>query len=119
MKTLLCVLALMALSPALAQAQPAGWQQMGRADYPRPDYGRSGPAPVYYAPGAYVMYAAPGVHSYRYANGVRVWYGVVPAFAPVLTTGAVIQYGPPIMAPPSPGPRVYRTPSGVRVWYGQ
>ncbi len=119
LRLLVCGLALVMALPAVAQARPAGWLQMGRADYPRADYGRAGPAPLYYAPGAYVMYAAPGVHLYRYTNGVRVWYGTVPAFAPVLTTGAIVQHGPAIMAPPSPGPRVYRTPSGVRVWYGQ
>ena len=119
MRALLCLLVLMVLAPAPAHAQPAGWRQMGRADYPRADYGRSGKAPIYYAPGAYVMYAAPGIHLYRYANGVRVWYGIVPAFAPVLTSGAFVQQGPAIMAPPSPGPRVYRTASGVSVWYGQ
>jgi len=119
MRTLLCLLALLTLSPALAQARPAGWVQMGHADYPRADYGRSGPAPLYYAPNTYTLYTPPGAHSYRYANGVRVWYGSVTMLAPVLTTGAIVPEGPAVMAPASPGPRIYRSASGVRVWYGQ
>jgi hypothetical protein len=119
MKIMLCTLALLSLSPPMARAQPAGWMQMGRADYPRPDLGRSGPVPVYYSSGSYVVIPAPGPHSFRYANGVRVWYGTAPMLAPVLTTGAVVPQGPAVRAPMSPGPRVYRTVSGVRVWYGQ
>lgn len=119
MRLILCLLALMVSVPAAAQARGEAWSNAGRADYARPDYGSSGPAPAYYAPGAYVMYMAPGPHSYRYQNGVRVWYGSVPAFAPVLTTTAVVQQQPALAMPPSPGPRVYRAANGVRIWYGQ
>ncbi|MBS0386615.1 MAG: hypothetical protein JSS00_14830 [Proteobacteria bacterium] len=119
MRMLLGLLAMIVLAPAAAQARPAGWLELGRADYPRADYGRSGPTPLYYAPDSYVMYAPPGPHSYRYRNGVRVWYGAIPAFAPVLTTGASVRQGPAVAAPASPGPRVYRAPNGVRIWYGQ
>jgi hypothetical protein len=107
-----------ASSPAMAQTRGAGWQDMGHADYARPDYGRAGPAPRYYAPGAGVLVAAPGAHTYRYANGVRVWYGTVLELVPVLTTGPVTANGPALRAPDSPGPRVYHAANGVRVWYG-
>jgi hypothetical protein len=116
---MLLLLALIAASPAAAEPARGGWSSPGRADYARPDYGRVGPAPLYYSSGSFVVIPAPGPHSYRYANGVRVWYGTVPMLAPVLTSGAVVAQGPAVMAPASPGPRAYRAPSGVRVWYGQ
>ena len=119
MRILLCLLALMVSSPAVAQARHAGWLEVGRPNYPRADYGRSGPTPRYFAPNSYVTFVAPGPHTYTYRNGVRVWYGSVTAFAPVLTTTpGLISQGPAVAAPASPGPRVYRYPNGVRVWYG-
>jgi hypothetical protein len=71
------------------------------------------------APNAYAPYAATGAHTYRYNNGVRVWYGSVPAYAPVLANASIIApAGPAITATASPGPRLYVHPNGVRVWYG-
>lgn len=123
MKVLLCLAALAMLSvPAAAQTRAARndahWVEVGRASYPRPDYGPSGPAPVYLAPGTYVAYAPLGPHTYEYPNAVRVWYGSVQAFAPVLTTAPPLLQGPARRAPVSPGPRVLVHPNGVRVWYG-
>lgn len=119
MRILFCLLVLMASSPAGAQTRNAGWLEVGRANYPRTDYGGSGPIPRYFAPNSYAMFAAPGPHTYTYRNGVRVWYGSVPAFAPVVTSAPVLlSQAPAVAAPASPGPRVYRYPSGVRVWYG-
>ena len=117
MRMLLCLLALLAASPALAQTRHVGWTNAGQASYARSDYGRAGPAPQYYAPGTAVTIVAPGAHSYV-THGVRVWYGTVLELAPVLRTGAGAAQGPAMMAPASPGPRVYRHASGVRVWYG-
>jgi len=117
MRTLLCLLALLAAPSAMAQTRHAGWENVGQAGYARSDYGRAGPSPQYYAPGTAVTIVAPGPHTYV-TRGVRVWYGTVLELAPVLTAGAVAMQGPAIMAPASPGPRVYRHASGVRVWYG-
>jgi hypothetical protein len=120
MKMRACLIALMCLaSPALARTQHGHWSEAGRPSYGRPDYGAAGPAPIYFAPNAYVEYTAPGVHAYAYRNGVRVWYGSVPAFAPVLTTSATVAQGAAVKATPSPGPRLYRDARGVRAWYGQ
>lgn len=118
MRILLCLLVLMASSPAVARTRHAGWLEIGRPDYPRPDYSSAGPRPLYFAPNSYATFVAPGLHTYTYPNGTRVWYGSVPAFAPVLTTTPVLSQGPAVAAPASPGPRVYRYPNGVRVWYG-
>jgi len=119
MRLLVCALALLVAAAAPAMAKPrTGWISLGGANYARADYNRAGPAPLYYAPGTAVVVAAPGPHSYRYANGVRVWYGTLLQVAPVLTTGPVATHGPALRAPESPGPRVYRHANGVRVWYG-
>lgn len=122
MKVVSCLAALAMLSsPADAQTprhDDARWVEVGRANYSRPGYGPSGPAPVYFAPGAYVAYAPPGPHIYEYPSGVRVWYGSVPAFAPVLTSAPLVAQGAPVAAPRSPGPRVLVYANGARVWYG-
>lgn len=119
MRSLLFLLALAAASPAVAEPQHGSWSEPGRADYARSDYGRAGPAPLYYASGSFVVIPARGARSYRYSNGVRVWYGTVPTLAPVLTSSAIVPQGPAVEAPISPGPRLYRAANGVRVWYGQ
>lgn len=123
MRVVFCLAALAMLSLPAAAQTPASrhdvhWVEVGRANYSRPDYGPSGPAPIYFAPGAYVAYAPLGPHFYEYPSGVRVWYGSVPAFAPVLASAPVAAQGAPIAAPRSPGPRVLAYASGVRVWYG-
>lgn len=118
MRLLVCLLVLMTASPAMARTAHSGWATQGQSNYARGDYGRAGPAPHYYAQGTGQVVVSPGPHSYRYANGVRVWYGTVLQVVPVLTTGAVASNGPAVRAPDSPGPRMYRHPSGVQVWYG-
>ena len=118
MRVLVCVLTLLAASPAAAQSQGAGWVEVGRPNYERGDYGRAGPTPRFFAPNTFVQFAAPGPHTYSYSSGTRVWYGSVPEFAPVLTNAPTVAQGPAVAAPASPGPRLYRHPSGVRVWYG-
>lgn len=119
MRILIFVLALVVASPAAAQTRGTGWVEVGRASYERSDYGRSGPTPRFFAPNSFVKFSTPGPHTYRYASGIRVWYGSVPEFAPVLTNAPVASpQGTPVAAPASPGPRVYRHPSGVSVWYG-